>query len=262
MGAAGPGAAPFAELPSGGRELRPSPCPRPGSGQTWYCQGLSAYYLNDLKTAIAAFETALSHQPHHREAQLALGYALTKAGQHAKALECLATPLAEGWADARLYACSAYLLRHQGKPTEALQQLYQAVRLDPENAQIWFQKGLTLANLSRYEEAQTAISESLKRQAYSANGWLAMGLTLRHLSDYDSAVEAFNKALSITPDQPLAFFQQACCYAALDRPDWAIEHLRRAIALDAAKYIPRVSQEPALQALPRQALRPVLGAAS
>jgi tetratricopeptide (TPR) repeat protein len=88
---------------------------------------------------------------------------------------------------------------------------------------------MALARLCRYEEAHHALTEALKRQIYFVQGWLVLGLTLRQLHQYEEAIEAFNKALAIEPDQALAFFQQACCYAALDRQDWAIEHLRRAI---------------------------------
>jgi tetratricopeptide (TPR) repeat protein len=187
--------------------------------------------------------------PQHRDAHLALAFTLTRLQRYPEALTCLSQPLRERWADPRLYACHAHILRRQGDAAAALSQIRHAVRLDPENPRSWFQQGMTLAHLCRYEEAHHALTEALKRQIYFVQGWLVLGLTLRQLHQYEEAIEAFNKALSIEPDQALAFFQQACCYAALDRQDWAIEHLRRAIKLNPQKYLPRCQQDELLKTI-------------
>ncbi|NER84334.1 MAG: tetratricopeptide repeat protein [Leptolyngbya sp. SIO1D8] len=77
-------------------------------------------------------------------------------------------------------------------------------------------------------------------------------MILRKLSQHEEAIAAFDKALAIVPNHPLAFFHQACCYAAIGKHNWALEHLRRAITLDTKTYLRKVQREPTLRILQEQ----------
>ena len=92
------------------------------------------------------------------------------------------------------------------------------------------------------------------RRADKSDGWLALGLVLRHLCEPEAAIAAFDKALALSPSHPLAFFHQASCYAALGRDDWAAEHLRRALSLDAQTYLLKAQRDPILQGLEQRFL--------
>ncbi|MEM6593060.1 MAG: tetratricopeptide repeat protein, partial [Cyanobacteria bacterium P01_C01_bin.73] len=135
-----------------------------------------------------------------------------------------------------------------------------AIALEPDDAAFWYQQGMTWLNLGDYSAAQASLVESLKAEAYHHRAWLAFGLTLQRLGCYQDAIEAYNKALAIEPDIAFAFYHQACCYAVQGQHDWALEHLRRAIALSPQLYLKRAETEPALGQL--RAQRPTLLAAT
>lgn len=219
----------------------------PTDGRLWYAKGLASYHLHQIEQAIDYFQIALANNPESREPALALVHTLIKVRRYEEASHHLQCLLSRGWSNAYLYNCYAYLLKQQGNMQGALAQLKQAVCLDPKNASLWFRTGLAWARLGQYAEAHEAFREALKRQAYHANGWLALGIVLRKLSAFEDAIVAFDKALAITPDHPLAFFQQACCYATLGNDSWATEHLKRAIALDAKTYLFKAQKEPMLE---------------
>ncbi len=221
----------------------------PTDDRLWYRKGLAVYRLQQVEQAINYFKIAIENNRENRQAHLCLIYILITANCYQEAIQRLEPLLQRGWADADLYHCHAYALQRQGQLAAALKQLEQAICLDPQKAHRWFHKGLLQTRLKQFAKAHQSFRESLKRQADHTDSWLALGMTLRQLAMHEEAIAAFNKALAITPNHPLAFYHQACCYAAIGRTDWAMEHLRRAISLDGDTYLSRSQNEPILTAL-------------
>ena len=62
------------------------------------------------------------------------------------------------------------------------------------------------------------------------------GLILEQLADYQTALECYQKALEIELEEEF-IYRQACCYALLNKPNWAITYLERAIELYPTKYL-------------------------
>lgn len=226
----------------------------PTDRNLWYAKGMVMYQLNQPDQAIDCFKASTQSSPESadtpcREAYHALIYTLIEANRQEEALSHLDSLLSQGWEDGYLLNCYTYLLRQRGDAQAALILLQQATDSEGLDAPLWFRMGLLQAEQGHYVEAHDAFRESLKLQAYHADGWLALGIVLRKLSVYQEAIAAFDKALAIAPNHPLAFFQQACCYAALGNTAWALEHLRRAISLDGPTYLSKAQQEPILQEL-------------
>lgn len=221
----------------------------PTDARVWYGKGLASYQLGQIKQSIEYFKAAIANDPHSPEAYISLAHALIDHHQPSQALAYLQPWIAKGWKDARLLQCYAYLLDQRGDHDEALHYLEAACVFAPRNVDLWFHRGIVLTRLKRLPEAQKAFREVLKCRADRTDGWLALGLVLRHLSEPEAAIAAFDKALALSPSHPLAFFHQASCYAVLGRDDWAAEHLRRALSLDAQTYALKAQQDPVLQAL-------------
>jgi len=226
----------------------------PTESRLWYVKGLATYQLGQLDQAIKYFRIAIEQESTAPAPHLALIYLLMTTHQGDNLQAYIESLLAQGWDQADLHDYYACLMQRQGHLQVAHDHLQRAIQVDPRPASRWLRLGMVLAQLRDYTAAHDALREALKRRADDANGWLALGMVLRQLSANEAAIDAFNKALALTPNHPLAFFHQACCYGALQRPDWAIEHLRRAIALDPARYLPRSQREPVLQGLEARSL--------
>ena len=226
----------------------------PTDARLWYGKGLAAYHLGQLAQAIDLFKTAIANEPNSPEVHISLAYALIDNNQKSQALAYLQPWVTKGVENERLFQCYAYLLDQRGDHDEALYYLEQACELDPGNVDFWFHRGIVLTRLKRLSEAHEIFREVLMRRADKSDGWLALGLVLRHLSEPEAAIAAFDKALALSPSHPLAFFHQASCYAALGRDDWAAEHLRRALSLDAQTYLLKAQRDPILQGLEQRFL--------
>ncbi|MEH2164665.1 MAG: tetratricopeptide repeat protein [Nostoc sp.] len=59
---------------------------------------------------------------------------------------------------------------------------------------------------------------------------------LEQLGRLEEAVASYDKAVEIQPDNPLIFYNKACCYALQNNIDLAIENLQQAISLNPKKY--------------------------
>ncbi len=222
----------------------------PQDGRLWFGKGLATYQIQQTEQAIRLLKTAIQQTPTCHEAHLALVYILVDQERYRESLDWIKPLLTHYWNDVRLYQCYAYLMHRRGDDYTALAALNAALTVQPDNAHLWFQKGLLLARLERLAEAQEAFKSALERQADDADGWLALGILLRRVADPEAAIAALDKALTLSPSHPLAFFHQACCYASLGHYEWATEHLRRAIALDARTYLLKAQREPLLNSLP------------
>jgi tetratricopeptide (TPR) repeat protein len=103
-------------------------------------------------------------------------------------------------------------LLDQGKYDEALQAFEEAIRLNPQFAEAWNSKGITLK----------AQGIALRDQ----------GLTLRAKEKLNQAIESYNKALEINPQFVNAWYNEGIAFYDQDEYDKAIQAYDRAIEFD------------------------------
>jgi len=71
--------------------------------------------------------------------------------------------------DATYWAQIAYKLQNQDRWEEALQALEKSIELDPDNTEVWRNKGVTLYFLGRYEEAIQATEKAIEVDPRNTN---------------------------------------------------------------------------------------------
>jgi tetratricopeptide (TPR) repeat protein len=137
-------------------------------------------------------------------------------------------------------AIKAYELYETGALTRALTELEEAIKMNPQNSSLHFNKALTLDALERFEEAIDEYKEALELNPedleilnslavdYTRSGHYDLSLatferitsldpdfepaycnriiTYTELGDYDSAEEMFYTAQQINPDCPLCYY--------------------------------------------------------
>ncbi|NER81030.1 MAG: tetratricopeptide repeat protein, partial [Leptolyngbya sp. SIO1D8] len=131
----------------------------PTDSRLWYAKGLATFQLNLAEQAINHFKIAIENNTDNREAYTALIYALISAGRYTETRQFLESLFAQGWNDAYLHDCYAYLLQQQGDGQAARKHLQQAIENNPQYANLWFRMGLILTQLNHYSEAHNAFRE-------------------------------------------------------------------------------------------------------
>ncbi len=82
----------------------------------------------------------------------------------------------------------------------ALENLDQAIRLLPGNADAHMWRGWALRRAGRWEEAVSAMRESLRLDPRVVFNWVELGQTLFYLHRFDESREALNRAQSLSRD--------------------------------------------------------------
>ncbi|GAB4469587.1 MAG: hypothetical protein OHK0037_27880 [Elainellaceae cyanobacterium] len=86
-----------------------------------------------------------------------------------------------------------------GRYAEALPYLDEVVEAEPNNAQIWLNRGLALAGLGRREPAIESFDRAIALQPDLAEAWIGKGETFVLLGREDDARTAFNKVVELRP---------------------------------------------------------------
>jgi tetratricopeptide (TPR) repeat protein len=97
------------------------------------------------------------------------------------------------------YETAAQLLAG-GKYEEALDQLEQVIRHDPDDAIAYSNKAMILLPLQRYEEALTACEQAIRINPGDAITYVNKSAALMHLQRYEEVVTACDEATRLDPN--------------------------------------------------------------
>ena len=115
---------------------------------------------------------------------------------------------------------------------ESLSTLDIALTLEPHNAVLWSNKGVTLRKLNRYEEALVALDHALALSDKNEGTWSNKGATLRKLNRYEEALVALDRALALSDKNEGTWFNKGLTLMALNRYEEVLVALDRALALN------------------------------
>lgn len=154
----------------------------------------------------------------------------------------------------------------------------QALRLEPNLAEVWNNRGVVLTKLKRYQEAIASYEKAIQIRtdypdAWSNRGvalgklnyyqaaifsydraialkpdyldaWNNRGQALMNLEQYDEAIASYNQAAKIRPNFYKIWYNKARCYALKGNRELAIENLKRALRINPEAVRKFAQQEP------------------
>jgi tetratricopeptide (TPR) repeat protein len=91
----------------------------------------------------------------------------------------------------------------------ALPRFEELTRIDPANANGWFQRGMCLIGLDRFDEAATSLRETTSLRPLHAMGQYYLGGSLACLGRYDQALPSLEQARILAPSDPAIETQYA-----------------------------------------------------
>jgi tetratricopeptide (TPR) repeat protein len=82
----------------------------------------------------------------------------------------------------------------------ALDYYDQAIKIDPNYAYAWNNKGIALRNLGKYDEAIECYDRAIKIDPNYAGPWNSKGWALSNLGKHKDAIECYDRAIKIDPN--------------------------------------------------------------
>ena len=88
-----------------------------------------------------------------------------------------------------------------GRNEEELACYNEALKINPRDAEAWYNKGNALGALGRTEEELACYNEALKINPQYTDAWYNKGIALRALGRDDEAISAFQQFIEYAPPQ-------------------------------------------------------------
>ena len=101
--------------------------------------------------------------------------------------------------DARDLSNRAVELAESGQYDEALALVNKGIKLDSNNANSWYNKGIILFKMCRYQDSLNSFAQAADIDPEFTEAWYNKGMALMCSGKYLEAIRAFNKLLKIHP---------------------------------------------------------------
>ncbi len=115
---------------------------------------------------------------------------------------------------------------------DAIEAYRQAVRINPEHAEVWYNQGIAYEKLNRSQDAIDAYRQALRIDPKHVSAWEGLGAAYRGLNRYTDAIDAYRQALRIDPKDASAWEGLGIAYHGLNRYTDAIDAFRQAVRVD------------------------------
>jgi len=123
------------------------------------------------------------------------------------------------WSTAEYHADRAWRHYEAGRWAQALREIDRALSVDPDHAEWWLGRGLTLDALSRFEEAVTAYEEAIARRSDDVEALLHLGVDLIRTGKAGKAIQAFERAQKIESANHASYCHRIAAHAQLGEHD-------------------------------------------
>jgi len=126
-----------------------------------------------------------------------------------------------------------YDLVEQGRYREAIEELNQAIELDPASAKAYNNRGSAYHYLDQHERAIQDFDKAIRLNPDYALAYYNRGSTYHHLDQHERAVQDFNEAIRLNPEYALVYYNQGSAYKELGKKTEAIANFEKFIILTA-----------------------------
>lgn len=93
-------------------------------------------------------------------------------------------------------------------------------------------EGEALRALGQWEAALEPLQRASKSDQHGIEAWLGLGWCLKRLGRLPEAIQSLESGLDASPREPVLLYNLACYHSLAGNVAAAIDHLRRAIAID------------------------------
>ena len=87
-----------------------------------------------------------------------------------------------------------------GRLKQAVNTYNQALKIHPQMADVWNNRGVVLTRLKMFDEAICSYDRALQIRADYADAWNNRGVSLIELQHYQEAINSFEQGIKVKPD--------------------------------------------------------------
>ena len=128
-------------------------------------------------------------------------------------------------------------LFHSLNPEEAALDFDKALEYTPENAEIWYKKGVSMKKLGLYDESIRCFERATQIQPNIADGWYELGQLLEQGHENQKAVDSFMKVVKYDSTHFDAWIKAGTILLSMNEPQKAIRCFNAAINLRATSSV-------------------------
>jgi tetratricopeptide (TPR) repeat protein len=173
-------------------------------------KGIVLSQLGDHETAIANFDKVVELNPNIPYVWENRGQALLELGRYKEALKSYEKvfsndEITKKWSpkdNVNALIGQANILAYLNRNEDALRMFDEAIKIQPNNPDVWYSWGNILVNLERYEEAINIFNKALELKPDYYWALLGLGDVLRNLDRAQEADESYHKAIECKPKEP------------------------------------------------------------
>lgn len=121
------------------------------------------------------------------------------------------------------------LFEQRNKSDQALSFYQQTIRLDKKHVKAHAALGMMLYRAKQFNEAKKEITHAISLNPNEFSSYFYLGKILKEAKDYPGAVDAFEKALRDPEFKQRALLERGSCFMAVDNPDKAFVEFDRAV---------------------------------
>ena len=222
--------------------LLAGPTPTETRSPEAYATEAEAFFKDGkLTQAIEAYQAAISASPQDPTLYVALARIQVWDGQYEKAQASSENALLLNNSNAMAHAVKAWALDFQdGKNGEALAEIEEALKLDPNSAviQAYYAEILMDSGFDNYEKAAAASRVALALDSNIVETHRARGYVLNVTQNYNESIVEYEAALKINSKLAVLYVDQGLNYRAISAKDQAIEAFSNAITLKPSDPLP------------------------
>lgn len=119
----------------------------------------------------------------------------------------------------------------EGNHVKAAEYLAQAIKLTPDDHNLWYQRGLALNEAGKYNEAFLDLTKAIQLNPQHANTYKARGQASLNLGNYDAAISDMDLVLSLSPREAQAYVNRGIARIRKGQKEAGCEDFGKAEAL-------------------------------
>lgn len=120
---------------------------------------------------------------------------------------------------------------------DLLRKFNKAIKLNPNNAETWCNRGGVFENLGKFEQALKDFDKALKLTPDLTEAWLRRGIVLLKLRKHERAIESFNKVIWLESDNVEAWHMMGDGLEILGKYEKAVESYDKSLNLNSRNFV-------------------------
>ena len=119
----------------------------------------------------------------------------------------------------------------EGRYAEAIASYEKALKIHPEMADTWNNRGVVLTKLQKYDDAIASYDRALQVRPEYPDAWNNRGVCLLELQQYQEAIVSYEQAIKVKPDYADAWNNRGVSLAKLQNYQEAVKSYNQALAI-------------------------------